>query len=41
MFFIGVGAIFMAMWKGIKVGQARKEYKVEYPAMYSDNKVGY
>jgi len=35
----GVGAIFMAMWKGIKVGQARKQYKVEYPNMYSDNKV--
>jgi len=35
----GVGAIFMAMWKGIKVGMARKEHNVEYPAMYSDNKI--
>ena len=40
LFAAGVGAIFMAMWKGVKVGMARKEHKVEYPAMYSDdNKV--
>jgi len=31
----GVASIFMCMWKGIKVGQARKKYKVEYPDMYS------
>ena len=31
----GVGAIFMVMWKGIRVGQARKKYGVEYPEMYS------
>ena len=31
----GVGAIFMVMWKGIRVGQARKKYGVEYPDMYS------
>jgi len=31
----GIGSIFMVMWKGIKVGQARKKYKVEYPDMYS------
>ena len=31
----GVGAIFMVMWKGVRVGQARKKYGVEYPDMYS------
>ena len=31
----GVGAIFMVMWKGVRVGQARKKYGVEYPEMYS------
>ena len=36
----GVGAIFMVMWKGIRVGKARKEHGVQYPDMYSpDNKV--
>nr|QTW43637.1 mGST8 [Eurytemora affinis] len=36
----GVGSIFMAMWKGIRVGQARKKFNVEYPDMYSkDSKV--
>merc|ERR1712071_182416 len=36
----GVGAIFMVMWKGIRVGKARKLYGVEYPDVYSqDNKV--
>ena len=30
----------MVMWKGIRVGKARKLYGVEYPDMYSqDNKV--
>jgi hypothetical protein len=38
--FSGVGAIFMVMWKGIRVGQARKKFGVEYPDMYSkDSKV--
>ena len=31
----GIGAIFMVMWKGFKVGQARKKYEVPYPDMYS------
>ena len=38
----GVGAIFMVMWKGIRVGKARKEHGVQYPDMYSpDNKVNF
>jgi len=36
----GVGAIFMVMWKGIRVGKARKVHGVDYPDMYSkDSKV--
>ena len=36
----GIGAIFMVMWKGIRVGQARKKHEVPYPDMYSkDSKV--
>jgi hypothetical protein len=32
----------MVMWKGIRVGQARKKFGVEYPDMYSkDSKVRY
>lgn len=36
----GIGAIFMALWKGFRVGQARKKFGVSYPDMYSkDSKV--
>merc|ERR1712209_346100 len=36
----GIGAIFMVMWKGVRVGMARKKYGVEYPDMYSkDSKI--
>merc|ERR1712126_395763 len=31
----GVGAVFMVMWKGIRVGMARKKYGVQSPEMYS------
>merc|ERR1719376_841924 len=31
----GIGAVFMVMWKGVRVGMARKKYGVEYPEMYS------
>ena len=31
----GIGAVFMVMWKGVRVGMARKKYGVEYPDMYS------
>jgi hypothetical protein len=32
----------MVMWKGIRVGQARKKFGVEYPDMYSkDSKVSF
>uniref|UniRef100_A0A1B6C1V1 Glutathione S-transferase 3, mitochondrial n=1 Tax=Clastoptera arizonana TaxID=38151 RepID=A0A1B6C1V1_9HEMI len=32
---VGVGSAFMLVWKGIKVGQARKKFGVNYPTMYS------
>merc|ERR1711872_961292 len=32
---VAVSSIFMIMWKGFKVGGARKKYKVNYPDMYS------
>ena len=36
----GIAAIFMVMWKGIRVGQARKKFNVPYPDMYSkDSKI--
>ncbi|KAK7870486.1 hypothetical protein R5R35_000758 [Gryllus longicercus] len=34
-----VASVFLLMWKSVKVGQARKKYKIPYPTMYSpDNK---
>jgi len=30
-----VGSIFMVTWKAMQVGKARKEYKINYPTMYS------
>lgn len=35
----GIAAIFMTMWKGFKVGAARKKYEVKYPDMYSKDSV--
>ncbi|XP_054262771.1 microsomal glutathione S-transferase 3-like isoform X2 [Macrosteles quadrilineatus] len=32
---VGVGSAFMLVWKGIKVGQARKKFSIPYPTMYS------
>ena len=34
--FTAIGSIFMLMYFGIKVGQARKLYGVEYPTMYDE-----
>lgn len=37
---VGVASTFLLLWQGIKVGQMRKKFKVEYPTMYSpDNKL--
>jgi len=33
---VAISSIFMIMWKGIRVGQARKKFDVPYPQMYSD-----
>jgi len=33
---VAILSIFMIMWKGIRVGQARKKMDIPYPQMYSD-----
>jgi len=33
--FTALGTVVLTAWKAIKVGQARQEFKVPYPAMYS------
>ncbi|XP_068207021.1 glutathione S-transferase 3, mitochondrial-like [Palaemon carinicauda] len=32
---VGVGSMFMLVWKSMKVGGARKQHKIFYPTMYS------
>ncbi|XP_071819455.1 glutathione S-transferase 3, mitochondrial-like [Apostichopus japonicus] len=34
---VGAGSFFVNMWLSRNVIKARKEFKVEYPAMYSDD----
>jgi len=36
-----IGSVFLVTWKAIKVGQARQEHKVPYPAMYSLDNVAF
>ncbi|KFM81199.1 Microsomal glutathione S-transferase 3, partial [Stegodyphus mimosarum] len=34
---VGASSVFVAMWHGIKVSQARKKFGIKYPIMYSDS----
>uniref|UniRef100_A0A023GEX0 Glutathione S-transferase 3, mitochondrial n=1 Tax=Amblyomma triste TaxID=251400 RepID=A0A023GEX0_AMBTT len=36
---VGVGSSLVNMWLAFRVGRARKQYGVKYPAMYSDNNI--
>ncbi|XP_077541818.1 glutathione S-transferase 3, mitochondrial-like [Haemaphysalis longicornis] len=36
---VGVGSVAVNMWLACRVGRARKQYNVKYPAMYSDSDI--
>jgi len=33
----GIGSMFMLTWKAIQVGKVRKQFKIFYPKMYSED----
>lgn len=36
---VGVGSTLVNMWLAFRVGKARKQFNVKYPAMYSDSNI--
>ncbi|MBW8521747.1 MAPEG family protein, partial [Escherichia coli] len=34
---VAIGSSIMLVWKGIQVGKKRKELKIHYPTMYSQD----
>jgi len=33
----GIGSMFVLVWKALQVGKMRKQYKIFYPKMYSED----
>ena len=36
---VAIASIFLLLWQGVKVGQMRKKFNIQYPTMYSADNI--